>query len=381
MEPRDSKEMHAERTSGAAKGRASVVAWPIAAVAAGLLAFAAAPFVNNMMRDNTPKADVVTTEVAPAPAQTAEERVQVSSAEDAVERTEGPRIYDPKAFAPPPWAKDAGEPTIVQAPPVPKMHDGPIIPASTQPVSTTPAAAPAIAKTTVTATASAPPAIPAPAPVASSPSWSIPIPAVADAQNRLRLCRAKAGATEQTVEVLSDESFMDVAWRLNITDPATIRSFKQRNETCLNARQLVMSDGTQITGANLLFPGDVLVVPTLFGATTPTHVNVSASPVLPNPNDGWVLLPEGWSPTETSTLPSVSETPTWSAAPVNGAGASAASHTTTPSSLPYFPTFTEATPQPVISPPAPVAATPPAASTPTWSLEPKDAPVATGERR
>lgn len=78
---------------------------------------------------------------------------------------------------------------------------------------------------------------------------------------RLRYCRLAPTEKELAVEVLEGERLFDVAGRVFMDSPEGLEHIAKRNASCLDARQLLLADGRILSGSNLLFAGDRLVVP------------------------------------------------------------------------------------------------------------------------
>jgi hypothetical protein len=235
IDPRDAREMHAERIGKRVSGRSSAFIWPIAAVAAGLAAVLLAPVVGDQISKFSLSNEVQTVSADQGP--TVIEAPPVAEVA-APKQAKAPELVDPKSFAPPPWAPDRQlAPNVTVAP---------------NPVSPPPVANPTPPPTPV-----APPPIASAPPPALAPS----APPVQDAKAIIRLCRGLPGPTEMTIEVMPDERFGDVAGRVFMADPANLRRFLARNQSCLGARKLILSDGRELGGADLIFPGDRLIVP------------------------------------------------------------------------------------------------------------------------
>jgi hypothetical protein len=244
LDPRDWQELHAQRVGKRRLGRPTVVMWPIAAVALGLAAVVSAPTIGNQISrlsqsESTPKEEAAATANVPGA------NVEVAAAAPPSGRQ--PKLYNPKAFAAPPWAGEAPAEKTIEPTAPPKGS------VTTQKVS-----APPPSKTTI-AIPTAPPPPPVQAPNAN---WSIgadlPNP---QARQTQRLCSTQPGPAELSVEVWADEGIARVAERMGLVDRASIKRFIDRNASCLNGRKLVLSDGREISGANLIFPGDLLIVP------------------------------------------------------------------------------------------------------------------------
>lgn len=244
VDPRDAREIHAQRVGRRRMGRPTVVLWPIAAVAAGLAAVLLAPTIGEQVSrfssiESSPKTEAASASIGEGPA--------IETAAVAPAKGPQPRLYDPKEFAAPPWA---GGRTQTAPPPLdpPKGSATPI-----QEVSVTPNAGSTSALQT--------PAPPLPV-QAPNLEWSIDPGLATPAERQIvRLCRAQPGPAEIGVEVMPDERMIDVAGRVFMDDPANLRRLIARNATCLDARKLTLSDGREIGGADLIFPGDRLIVP------------------------------------------------------------------------------------------------------------------------
>lgn len=246
IDPRDLREMHGERygRTRARSGGGSVVLWPIVAVALGLGLIVAGPQLKNLM----PKGDTKTFETASNSAPP-------------------PAYAPPPAFEPPPADPLQNLTPVTPLPPVP---DAP------PPVVATPIAPPPV----VVPAALPPPPPPKPTIVAPAPTQSTVVAAplstlpaalpATQAQSRLFYCRLNPAAEEVTVEVMEGERLFDVAGRVFMDSPEGIKQISARNSGCLGARQLVLPDGRILSGMDLIFAGDRLVVPaTPLGITAP----------------------------------------------------------------------------------------------------------------
>jgi hypothetical protein len=60
---------------------------------------------------------------------------------------------------------------------------------------------------------------------------------------------------------MEGERLYDVAGRVFMGSAEGIRHIAQRNAACLSSRQLVLPDGRTLSGSDLLFAGDRLIVP------------------------------------------------------------------------------------------------------------------------
>ncbi|MBL8560257.1 MAG: toll/interleukin-1 receptor domain-containing protein [Hyphomonadaceae bacterium] len=217
IDPRDLREMHAERF-GRVRMRSSggsVVLWPIAAVAVGLGLLVAGPQLQRVM-PSSPSFDVASNDVAPKTAPL-------------------PPPPAPRVIPPPPVTTPT--PSIIAAP-------APMV---------APAALPA-------------PPPPAPTIIAPAPTQSTvvagPLQDMLPTQvTRLRYCRMAPTEKEMTVEVLEGERLFDVAGRVFMDSSEGIAEIVRRNAACLDSRQLMLADGRVLSGSNLLFAGDRLVVP------------------------------------------------------------------------------------------------------------------------
>jgi len=220
IDPRDARDLHFERfgrvRGRGASGGGSVVLWPLAAVAVGLIALVAAPQLQRF---------------APAGS------FEMPKWPEAKSRT-----YAERDIAPPPWAN--GENTV-RAAPLPQ-------------VAARPKAAP-LPKTVPVAQ---------PAPPRPAPPLAMPMPAPtplnpydAEPMERLRYCRLAPDSSEIVVEVMDGERLLDVAGRVFMDSPAGIAQIAQRNAACLTPRTLMLADGRTIAGRDLIFAGDRLVVP------------------------------------------------------------------------------------------------------------------------
>ncbi|MDZ4775530.1 MAG: hypothetical protein SGJ23_01960, partial [Alphaproteobacteria bacterium] len=78
---------------------------------------------------------------------------------------------------------------------------------------------------------------------------------------KLRYCRLTPTEKELTVEVLEGERLFDVAGRVFMDSPEGLTHIAKRNASCLDGRQLMLTDGRVLSGSNLIFAGDRLVVP------------------------------------------------------------------------------------------------------------------------
>jgi TIR domain len=217
IDPRDLREMHGERF-GRVRGRSggSVVFWPIAAVALGLGLIVAGPQLKNLLpQKGAPTFDTAATDVQST-------------------------TTLPSLPAPPPVMK-APQPSIIAAP-APRVE---------------------------TATVALPP--PAPTIIAPAPTQSTIIagplqeaavqPVTPPQTSKLHYCRLNPTAKEVTVEVMEGERLFDVAGRVFMDSKAGIAQIAARNASCLGARQLLLADGRMLSGSDLIFAGDRLVVP------------------------------------------------------------------------------------------------------------------------
>jgi hypothetical protein len=208
IDPRDQREMHDERF-GRARGRTAggVVLWPLMAVAVGLVALVAAPQIQRV-----------------APAFSFDMPKWPEAKTRQVAETE---------IAPPPWAN--GEKTVRAAPlPAPP-------PSPPQPIPT---------------------ALPAPPPMIATPATPLnPYDVEAQAATRLRLCRLMPDSAEIVVEVMEGERLFDVAGRVFMDTPEGIAQIAARNAACLTPRTVMLDGGRVISGNDLLFAGDRLVIP------------------------------------------------------------------------------------------------------------------------
>lgn len=233
IDPRDLREMHAERF-GRVRVRSSgggLVLWPIAAVAVGLGLLVAGPQLQRLL-PNAPSFDIASNTTAPAPTPAS---IPVAP----------PKLVPPPSTAPP-------TPSIIAAP-------APVV---------APAALPA-------------PPPPAPTIIAPAPTQSTiiagPLQDMLPTQvAKLRYCRLAPTEKELTVEVLEGERLFDVAGRVFMDSPEGISDIIRRNEACLGARQLILADGRTLSGKDLIFAGDRLVVPakppaSAAGVTAPTN--------------------------------------------------------------------------------------------------------------
>lgn len=212
IDPRDAREMHGERFArGRQKaGGGGIPAWPIAAVAVGLLALVAAPQVQKFAGSfDTASLDGPDAKVRP------------------IESTE---------IAPPPFAN--GEKTIRAAP-------LPTLPPKSE---------------TIPAAVTPPPPPPANTSLAVA---APPVPASAELAQvaRLKFCRLAPKPNEIVLEVMEGERLFDVAGRAFMDSPAGIAQIAARNAGCLEGRALSLVDGRLIGGSDLLFAGDRLVIP------------------------------------------------------------------------------------------------------------------------
>lgn len=216
LDPRDLREMHAGRF-GRVRARANgggLVIWPIAAVAVGLGLLVAGPQLQRLL----PK--------APAFETASNETAAVAPP---------PTIISPKVQASPPTAPPT--PSIIAAP-------APVVAPAALPVPPPPA-----------------PTIIAPAPTQST-IMAGPLQDMLPTQtSKLRYCRLAPTESELTVEVLEGERLFDVAGRVFMDSPEGIAEIARRNASCLDTRQLMLADGRILSGSNLIFAGDRLVVP------------------------------------------------------------------------------------------------------------------------
>lgn len=231
IDPRDLRELHGARygRTRARSGGGSVVLWPIVAVALGLGLIVAGPQLKNLL----PKGDAKPFETA----------ANNSSA---------------PAYTPAPMA---------EAPPTdPLQNLTPVTPlppvAEPPPVVATPIPPPPV----MTPAALPPPAPPKPTIIAPAPTQSTTVAAPLATlpptpQTRLFYCRLNPAADEVTVEVMSGERLFDVAGRVFMDSPEGVKKISERNSACLGARQLLLPDGRLLSGVDLIFAGDRLVVP------------------------------------------------------------------------------------------------------------------------
>lgn len=241
IDPRDLREMHGERygRTRARSGGGSVVLWPIVAVALGLGLIVAGPQLKTLL----PKGDTKPFETAA--------------------NNSPPPVYTPAPMREEPPADPLQNLTPVT--PLPPVADPPPVVATPipQPPMVTPAALP-------------PPPAPKPTIVAPAPTQSTtvarPLETLpAAAQTRLFYCRLNPSADEVTVEVMSGERLFDVAGRVFMDSPEGVKQISDRNSACLGARQLLLPDGRILSGVNLIFAGDRLVVPANpLGISVPT---------------------------------------------------------------------------------------------------------------
>ena len=78
---------------------------------------------------------------------------------------------------------------------------------------------------------------------------------------KLRYCRLNPSPNEIVVEVMEGERLFDVAGRVFMDSPAGIAEIAERNAPCLGPRALLLGDGRTLTGSDLIFSGDRLVIP------------------------------------------------------------------------------------------------------------------------
>lgn len=217
IDPRDLRELHGERFGRArARSGGGVVFWPIAAVALGLGLIVAGPQLKNLLpAKSAPTFDTASTDAQSPPSL-------------------------PALPAPPPSAS-APKPSIIAAP-APRVE-----------TATVPQPAP-------------PPTIIAPAPTQSTifagPLQAAPLQTILPSTtSKLHYCRLNPTAKEVTVEVMEGERLFDVAGRVFMDDKAGISQIAERNASCLGSRQLLLADGRILSGSDLIFAGDRLVVP------------------------------------------------------------------------------------------------------------------------
>lgn len=231
IDPRDLREMHGERFGRTrARGGGGVVLWPIVAVALGLGLIVAGPQLKNLM----PKGDSKPFETAT--------------------NNSSPPAYTPAPMTEEPPADPL--PNLTPVTPLPPVPDAP------PPVTATPIPPPPV----VVPAALPPPPPPKPTIVAPAPTQSTTVAAPlstlpAAPQTRLFYCRLNPSAEEVTVEVMPGERLFDVAGRVFMDSPEGLKQISDRNAACLGARQLLLPDGRMLSGMNLIFAGDRLVVP------------------------------------------------------------------------------------------------------------------------
>ncbi len=197
-DPRDARDLHDERFGRArSRGGGGVVLWPIMAVAVGLLALVAAPQIQRF----APNLEFASFELPKLPTFKSRPKAAVE-------------------IAPPPWVN--GENTVRAAPL---------------------------------------PTTPAPIPVSQPAAPSDPFFAQAMTTMKLRYCRLQPEASEIVVEVMEGERLLDVAGRVFMESTEGIAQIAERNAACLQPRTLMLEDGRQIAGSDLLFQGDRLVIP------------------------------------------------------------------------------------------------------------------------
>ena len=234
IDPRDLRDMQGERF-GRIRARSTgggVMLWPIAAVALGLGLIVAGPQIKNLLpAKSTPTFDTASVDTASPPPL-------------------------PELPAPPP-VTSAPSPSIIAAP-APRVE-----------TATVPAPIPA-------------PTIIAPAPTQSTifagPLEAAPLQTVAPAQtSKLHYCRLNPTAKEMTVEVMEGERLFDVAGRVFMEGKSGIAEIAKRNEACLGSRQLLLADGRVLSGSDLIFAGDRLVVP-MKPVTAPASIDMQPVP-------------------------------------------------------------------------------------------------------
>lgn len=235
IDPRDLREMHGERFGRTrARSGGSVVFWPIAAVALGLGLIVAGPQLKNLLpAKGAPTFDTASTDVQSPPL--------------------------PSLPAPP--SVEAPKPSIIAAP-APRVE-----------TATVPQPAPA-------------PTIVAPAPshatIVAGPLQAAPLQSVLPAQtSKLHYCRLNPTAKEVTVEVMEGERLFDVAGRVFMDGKDGIAQIAERNASCLGSRQLLLADGRVLSGSDLIFAGDRLVVPS---KPAPAATGAETATPAPPPN-------------------------------------------------------------------------------------------------
>lgn len=210
IDPRDLREMHGERFGRIRARSGGVVLWPIAAVALGLGLIVAGPQLKRFMPDGAIFDTASTSSTSSSP----------------VVAAPAPKVTPPPQYIPPP--PPVIMPAAIPAPPPPA------------------------------------PTIVAPAPTQSTiiagPLQTLPPAQVAQAA-RLHYCRINPTEKELTVEVMEGERLFDVAGRVFMDSPDGIQQIVNRNTSCLSARQLLLPDGRILSGSDLIFAGDRLVVP------------------------------------------------------------------------------------------------------------------------
>lgn len=214
IDPRDTREMHGERYGRTRARGGGVVLWPIAAVALGLGLIVAGPQLKGLM----PKGNLFET----------------------ASNNTAPVIA-------PDTTATIDTPAVTPLPPPPALP----------PISEPPAPAPVV---TPAASPPPPPTIIAPAPTQSTIVAS-PLPTLPPVQARLYYCRLNPAAEEMTVEVMEGERLFDVAGRVFMDSPEGVKEISERNSACLGSRQLTLADGRVLSGGDLIFAGDRLVVP------------------------------------------------------------------------------------------------------------------------
>jgi hypothetical protein len=217
IDPRDLRELHGERFGRIrAKSGGGLVLWPIAAVAVGLGLLVAGPQIQRLMPEG-PSFQTASNETAPA--------------------------------------------KIVTPPPAPLVPPPPVVVAPTPSIIAAPAPAPVVSPAAMPAPPPPAPTIIAPAPTQST-IMAGPLQDMLPTQvAKLRYCRLMPTEKELTVEVLEGERLFDVAGRVFMDTPEGLMHIAKRNASCLDARQLMLTDGRVLSGSNLIFAGDRLVVP------------------------------------------------------------------------------------------------------------------------
>ena len=216
-DPRDVRDLYDERFARARSASGGgLVMWPIAAVVVGLVLIVAGPQLHRIAPNFS---------IASLMPKFPKAEQQVASA---------------KEVAPPPWAN--GAKTIRARPIAPP----PVLPPRVGPSTTSLAAA-----------------TPAPSPVPKTVP-SAPIATTLDvngASLKLRYCHLNPSPNEIVVEVMEGERLFDVAGRVFMDNPAGIAQIAARNSACLEPRALQLGDGRTLTGSDLIFRGDRLVIP------------------------------------------------------------------------------------------------------------------------